>query len=77
MTLGLLCPKKDFFWLETKIPCKKLGQGNLRFFLKDKMRQEKCLPLDPAQGFAYLDKLEYCRFARINGTACLLLGTEK
>lgn len=75
--LGLLYPIGDQFGLETTVRVSRLGEGNVRFLLEAKAEKECCIALDPNKPFAYLDRLEECRFCVRDGVACVILPNKK
>jgi hypothetical protein len=58
--LGLLIPERDRFVLRTRLPVKRLGEGQLRFEVRPKLpqKQETFIPLSPEEPFEYLQRLE-------------------
>ncbi len=67
--LGILVPIEDGFGLDTKIPAKRLGEGEPEFTLipKHEMRQGKFIPIYPEEPFAYISKLKQAFLIRKNG----------
>lgn len=59
-SLGVLVPDGVDFVLKTKLPVKRLGDGELRFRIQPRHSEitGKFIPLSPEEPFAYLAKLE-------------------
>ncbi len=77
ISLGILYPCDGMFGLDTRLPSSKLGQGSIRFSLLPKDDQPVTVPVRADMPFAYLARLEQCRFLMIEGKACLVLPREK
>lgn len=59
--LGTLVPMGSGFGLETRIPVKRLGEGNPVFRLRakhDRGTSGKFVPIYPEEPFAYIDRLK-------------------
>lgn len=73
--LGVLVPMGDGFGLETKLPVKRLGQGELEFQLVSQyeQRQDRFVPISPEEPFAYISRLKTAYLARKNGRIGIML----
>lgn len=58
--LGILVPKEESFILDTKLPAKKLGEGELSFYLVPKREEPSgiFIPIYPEEPFAYISRLK-------------------
>ena len=58
--LGILIPKNGSFVLDTKLPAKKIGEGEMLFALKTKQENhtERFIPIYPEEPFAYISRLK-------------------
>lgn len=58
--LGILVPKDGCFVLDTKIPVKRLGTGDMFFTLLPKQEQASGIfvPIHPEEPFAYISQLK-------------------
>ena len=56
----MLVPDGGDFVLKTKLPIKRLGEGELRFRIQPRHSEltGKFIPLSPEEPFAYLSRLE-------------------
>ena len=75
--LGLLYPLDDSFGLETSVAVKRLGEGKICFFLESDNSCGEWIALDEKMPFAYLSKLEHCRFCIRDGKKGVLLSAKK
>jgi hypothetical protein len=75
--LGLLYPLDDSFGLETSVAVKRLGEGKICFFLETANSGGEWIALDEKIPFAYLSKLEHCRFCIRDGIKGVLLSAKK
>ena len=59
-SLGILVPKDESFILDTKIPIKRIGEGNMSFFVvpKDQVSTATFVPISPEEPFAYISRLK-------------------
>ena len=73
--LGVLIPMDGGFGLDTKIPCKRLGEGNAEFrIVPDKpVLKGQFIPIYPEEPFAYIERLKNAYLARQNGPIGSLL----
>jgi len=69
--LGLCVPLGDHFGVETRIPIKRVGEGNLSFQVTPKHREttEQFIPISPEEPFQYLARLKDAYLIRRNGQA--------
>ena len=67
--LGVLVPMDDGFGLDTRIPAKRLGEGEPEFQLIPKGGETggTFVPLSPEEPFAYIERLKDAFLARQNG----------
>lgn len=58
--LGICVPRDNGFGLETRIPIKNVGKGDLQFYVRPKHRQkdELFVPITPDEPFSYIKKLK-------------------
>ena len=58
--LGVLIPQKGSFYLDTKLPVKRIGEGDMVFTLLPK--QDACsgtfIPIYPEEPFSYISRLK-------------------
>ena len=59
-SLGILVPKDGSFMLETRLPIKRIGVGNLSFALipKHETIGGRFVPISPEEPFAYISRLK-------------------
>ena len=76
--LGVVVPSGEGFGLETRIPCKRLGQGMPEFRLVP--RHETAMgifvPLSPEEPFAYIRNLKNAYFERRYGQAGVVIKAD-
>lgn len=67
--LGVLIPAGEGFCLDTKIPVKRLGEGELHFTVvpKEARQAGKFVPVFPEEPFSYISKLKDAYLERRNG----------
>ena len=58
--LGILVPKDGSFALDTKVPAKRIGEGNMIFSLISKQEEYKgtFVPIYPEEPFTYISRLK-------------------
>ena len=68
-SLGILVPKDGDFYLETRLPVKKLGTGDFRFLVvpRHKPMNGLFVPLCPQEPFRYLTELKTAYLHRKDG----------
>ena len=73
--LGVLVPEGDAFVLETRIPVKRLGEGELRFRVLPRHTELKgrFVPLAPEEPFRYLSRLKDARLVRRGDVTGILI----
>lgn len=76
--LGIVVPMDGGFGLNTKIPVKRLGEGEMEFRLLPKYepREEKnetFVPIYPEEPFAYIERLKESYLVKRNGQAGILI----
>ena len=73
--LGIVVPTEDGFGLDTKVSVKRVGEGDMEFFLMP--RHENAVgtfvPLSPEEPFAYIARLKDAYFERRYGQAGVVL----
>lgn len=59
-SLGVVVPMDGGFGLDTKLPVKRLGEGNMEFYLvpKHDVPAGKFVPIYPEEPFAYIERLK-------------------
>ena len=69
INLGILVPENGSFVLNTKVPLKKIGEGDMTFSLvsKQEQRQGSFVPIYPEEPFAYLSRLKASFLVYENG----------
>lgn len=69
--LGIVAPDGEGFALFTRLPVKRIGEGDLTFLLVPKYdRAEKTFaPIYPDEPFAYISRLKKAYLVRQNGQA--------
>ena len=60
ITLGVVVPIDNGFMLNTKLPVKKIGEGELSFTLSAKQEAPSAtfIPITPEEPFAYISRLK-------------------
>lgn len=68
-SLGVVVPMDGSFGLDTKVPVKRLGEGEMMFSLVPKHEVEpgKFIPISPEEPFAYIARLKKGYLARRYG----------
>ena len=58
--LGILVPQEGSFMLTAKLPVKRLGKGELSFYLQPKQSEvnEFFIPISPEEPFTYIARLK-------------------
>ncbi len=67
--LGILVPDGDGYFLDTRLPAKRLGQGSLRFFVEPNraVLTGRFVPIYPEEPFSYIEKLKTAYLTRQGG----------
>lgn len=75
VSLGVLVPMGDGFGLETKLPVKRIGEGNMEFCIipNRSVLTGKFVPIYPEEPFAYIEKLKNAHLARQNGQTGVII----
>lgn len=73
--LGVMVPVGDCFGLDKRIPVKRLGEGEMEFFLGPRHDQinGRFVPIYPEEPFTYIARLKDAFFVRQNGQAGVVL----
>lgn len=68
-SLGVVVPMDGGFGLDTKLPVKRLGEGEMEFLLipKHDVPQGTFVPIYPDEPFAYIQRLKDAYLARQEG----------
>ncbi len=68
-SLGVVVPMGDGFGLDTKVAVKRLGEGEMVFFLRPKHEPVtgKFVPISPEEPFAYISRLKDAYLERREG----------
>lgn len=68
-SLGVVVPMDDGFGLDTRIPVKHLGEGEMEFRLLPKydVPEEAFVPVYPDEPFSYIERLKNAFLARKEG----------
>lgn len=77
--LGVLVPMDGGFGLDTRIPVKRLGEGELRFDAGPKHEKPsggRFVPIYPEEPFAYLERLKDAYLARQDGQLGVMLRQD-
>lgn len=74
--LGIVVPMETGFGLDTKLPIKRLGQGNLMFRLVTQNGNEEniFIPILPEEPFAYLSRIKSAYLVKRHGTSGILFN---
>ena len=58
--LGILVPEEDSFVLNTSLPVKRIGEGEMSFVLRPKQESltGSFVPISPEEPFSYLSRLK-------------------
>ena len=73
--LGLCVPQGEGFGVDTSIPIKRLGEGDLSFRLmpRHKSPEERFIPISPNEPFRYISQLQRAHLAKRNGAVGIRL----
>ena len=74
-SLGVLIPMGDGFGLDTKLPVKRLGEGEMVFSVGQKIEKPegRFVPISPEEPFAYIERLKDAFLVKKNGQVGVLL----
>ena len=78
-TLGVLIPKDDSFVLETKVPSKRIGEGDMTFslFSKQQTHTENFVPICPEEPFRYISRLKESFLVQKDGQLGILIEEKQ
>lgn len=69
-SLGVVVPMGDGFGLDTRVPVRHLGEGEMTFWLapkRDRVDAMRFAPIVPEEPFAYIERLKDAYLARKDG----------
>ena len=77
--LGLCIPHSDGFGMDTKLPIKRLGDGELTFRLipKHNKPEGEFIPVTPEEPFGYIQKLQQAHLAEQDGLMGIMVGEDQ
>ena len=77
--LGLCIPYRDGFGMDTSVPIKRLGEGELIFHLKPKHNETKgeFIPVSPEEPFGYIQKLQQAHLAQQDGLVGIAVNEDQ
>lgn len=78
--LGVVVPVEDGFGLDTRIPTKKLGEGEMEFRLipkTEQVSQGKFVPISPEEPFLYIQRLQNAFLAYQDGKPGAVIPQER
>lgn len=78
--LGVVVPVEDGFGLDTRIPAKKLGEGEMEFRLipkTEQVSQGKFVPISPEEPFLYIQRLQNAFLAYQDGKPGAVIPQER
>lgn len=74
LNLGVVVPMEDGFGLETRIPAKRIGEGEMEFVLLPKHETySSFIPIYPQEPFAYIEQIKNGYLSIKDGQMGLLL----
>ena len=78
VSLGVLVPQDGGFQLETRIPVKRVGEGELSFSVAPRHRTAagKFVPLSPEEPFRYITRLKDAYLEQRNGQLGLVFNKD-
>ncbi len=73
--LGILVPQEGWFILNTKVPVKRIGEGDMYFSLVSRQAEPRrtFVPISPEEPFSYLSRLKESFLVRQNGVPGILI----
>lgn len=73
--LGVLLPMDGGFGLNTKLPVKRLGDGEMEFSIGQKVERPegKFVPISPEEPFSYIERLKDAYLVKKNGQLGVVL----
>jgi len=74
--LGILVPKDGSFVLETSVPVKRIGEGDMSFSLLSKQEKptDNFVPIYPEEPFGYISRLKESFLTHKDGQNGILVG---
>lgn len=78
-SLGILVPSQEGFGLDTKVSVKRIGEGEMEFYLMPSREHAvgTFVPLSPEEPFSYIARLKDAYFERRYGQAGVVLPDMK
>lgn len=79
MDLGLCVPHSDGFGMDTRIPVKRLGEGELTFRLLPRHSKPDgaFIPVSPEEPFGYIQKLQQAHLAQQDGLVGIIVNEDQ
>ena len=79
VTLGVVIPTDNGFVLNTKLPVKKIGEGELGFTLCTKQEESSStfIPITPEEPFAYISRLKDSFLVLHDGQSGILVNKKQ
>ena len=76
--LGLCIPHSDGFGMDTRIPIKRLGEGDLSFRLvpRHNKQDNAFIPVSPEEPFSYIQKLQQAHLAQQDGLVGIVIDDQ-
>lgn len=74
--LGIVVPMDGGFGLDTKIPAKRLGEGEPTFSLVPKHETRKFIPIIPEEPFSYIERLKTSFLVKKYGELGILIEED-
>lgn len=77
-SLGVVVPMEGGFGLDTKLPVKRLGEGNMEFTLlpKHEVPAGQFVPIYPEEPFAYIERLKEAYLVRKGEQVGVMLNAK-
>lgn len=78
--LGVVVPMDGGFGLDTRLPAKRLGEGNMEFLLipkHEEVQSGKFAAIYPEEPFSYIARLKDAYLVRKNGQVGILIREEQ
>lgn len=77
--LGLCVPYSDGFGMDTRIPMKQLGEGELGFRLQPRHSKPagEFIPVSPEEPFGYIQKLQQAHLAQQDGLVGIVVNGDQ
>lgn len=76
--LGVVIPMDGGFGLDTKVPVKRIGEGEMQFCLipKHEIPSGRFVPISPEEPFAYISRLKVSYLVRREGQTGILINEQ-